>query len=34
MRMTEAQRRAVSAPGSVAVVAGAGCGKTSLLAER
>ena len=34
MRLTEEQGRAVRAPGSVAVVAGAGCGKTSLLAER
>lgn len=34
MRLTGPQERAVRAPGSVAVTAGAGCGKTSLLAER
>ncbi len=34
MRLTEDQSRAVRAPGSVAVVAGAGTGKTHMLAER
>jgi ATP-dependent helicase/nuclease subunit A len=34
LRLTEDQSRAVRAPGSVAVVAGAGTGKTHMLAER
>jgi len=34
LRLTEEQSRAVRSPGSVAVVAGAGTGKTHMLAER
>ncbi len=34
MRLTEEQQRAVKARGSVAVVAGAGTGKTHMLTER
>ncbi|MDP9439417.1 MAG: UvrD-helicase domain-containing protein, partial [Actinomycetota bacterium] len=34
MSLTEEQRRAVSASSSVAVVAGAGTGKTHMLTER
>ena len=34
MSLTEQQRRAVEAPGSVAVIAGAGTGKTHMLTER
>src|SRR5262250_952496 len=34
MRLTEQQKRAAHAAGSVAVTAGAGTGKTAMLAER